>query len=124
MHLHLILFDADFYNERLKHTLRDMRQYIGRMLADFCEQRMPKTFGHTIRNPKRTDRARQFWQQSKHPVAIWPARFWQTKISYLHDNPWRKGLVTDITAWRFSSAGYWLSDPPGETDVILSQVAW
>ena len=37
-HVHLIVFDADFDNERLKQTLRDMRQYTGRMLADVCER--------------------------------------------------------------------------------------
>lgn len=43
-------------------------------------------------------------------------------LYYLHDNPRRKGLVREGTAWRFSSAGYWLSD--GETDVELTGVAW
>ena len=123
-HVHLIVFDADFDNERLKQTLRDMRQYTGRMLADVCEKRLPAAFGQTIRQTQRTDRARQFWQQSKHPVAIWSAGFWQTKVTYLHDNPRRKGLVTDVVAWRFSSAGYWLGEPPGETDVVLSAVVW
>ncbi len=123
-HIHLILFDADFDNERLKHTLRDLRKYTGRMLADFCQRSMPDAFAKVIGQPKRKDRKRQFWQQSKHPVAIWSVGFWQTKVQYLHDNPRRKGLVTDVTAWRFSSAGYWLGDPPEETDVVLSQVFW
>ncbi|MBP6473488.1 MAG: hypothetical protein KBE23_11390 [Chloroflexi bacterium] len=123
-HLHLIVFDADFDNERLRGTLRDMRQYTGRMLADYCEKKMPDAFADVIRNPQRRDRARQFWQQSKHPVAIWSADFWRTKVTYVHDNPRRKGLVTDVTAWRFSSAGYWLGEPPGETDVVLSEVIW
>lgn len=123
-HVHLILFDAHFDNERLRQTVGNMRKHTGRMLADFCEKGMPESFGHTIRNSKRTDRARQFWQQSKHPVAIWSAGFWQTKMTYLHDNPRRKGLVIDVTAWRFSSAAYWLGDLQEETDVVLSEVVW
>lgn len=41
-------------------------------------------------------------------------------MDYIHDNPVRKGLVWEATAWRFSSAAYWLLDPPGESDVILT----
>lgn len=61
-HAHLILFDADFDVSRLRRTLRDMRQFTGRKLADYCDQRMPDLFGDVMRRPGRTDRARQFWQ--------------------------------------------------------------
>ena len=123
-HVHLIVFDQDFDNERLRRTLRDMRQFTGRQLADFCQQRMPDAFKQVINNPRRTDRARQFWQQSRHPVAIWTEPFWQSKVNYLHDNPRRKGLVLEATTWRFSSAAYWLLDAPGETDVKLTGIEW
>ncbi|HRQ39112.1 MAG TPA: hypothetical protein PLD25_14475 [Chloroflexota bacterium] len=49
---------------------------------------------------------------------------WQTEVWYLHDNPVRKGLEWEATAWLFSSAAYWLLVPPGETDVILMEVVW
>ena len=123
-HVHLILFDQDFDNERLRRTLRELRRFTGRQLADFCQQRMPDVFKQVINNPQRTDRARQFWQQSRHPVAIWTESFWRSKVNYLHDNPRRKGLVVEAAAWRFSSAAYWLLDPPGETDVKLTGIEW
>jgi hypothetical protein len=66
----------------------------------------------------------QFWQQSKHPVAIWSESFWRTKVDCLHDNPSRKGLVHEAADWRFSSAAYWLSDQVEETDVVLTEVTW
>jgi len=37
-HVHLILFDKDFDNNRLRRTLRDMRQYTGRQLAEYCDK--------------------------------------------------------------------------------------
>ncbi len=86
-HLHLILFDADFNNERLRKTVNAMRQFTGRQLSNHCHQKMPAVFGQIISSPRRQDRANQFWQQSKHPVAIWSEPFWQTKVDYLHDNP-------------------------------------
>ncbi len=123
-HMHLIAFDADFDNERLKQTLADVRKYTGQRLADYCEQKMPATFGQALRNTPRTDRTRQFWQQGRYPEAIQTRPFWQTKFDYLHDNPRRKGLVREATHWRFSSAGYWLAEPPGESDVVLTAVEW
>ncbi len=123
-HLHLIVSDADFNVQRLRQTLTDMRKYTGRRLADYCEQKMPAAFGQVLRGTRRTDRARQFWQQSRHPEAIWAHSFWRTKVDYLHDNPRRKGLVWDVTHWRFSSAAYWLLDPPGESEVVLTAVTW
>ncbi len=123
-HAHLILFDADYNVARLRKTVNDMRQFTGRRLADYCEQRMPDVYRDVIDHSRRVDRMRQFWQPSRHPIGILTAAFWQTKIAYIHDNPRRKGLVREGVAWRFSSAGYWLSDPPGESDVILTGIEW
>lgn len=103
-HAHLVVFDADYDNQRLQNSISAMRQYTGRQLADYCEQKMPKVYGQLVNNPRRSDRKRQFWQVSRHPVAIWTEGFWRTKVNYLHDNPRRKGLVHEATAWRFSSA--------------------
>jgi REP element-mobilizing transposase RayT len=123
-HMHMIVFDAEFNHQRLHQTLVDMRKFTGRRLADHCEQKMPAAFGAVLQKTRRTDRKRQFWQPSRHPEAIWSLEFWRTKVDYLHDNPRRKGLVWDATHWRFSSAGFWLLDPPGESDVVLTAVEW
>jgi len=123
-HVHLIVVDADFDVPRLQQTLTDLRKYTGRLLANYCDRHMPAAAGAVLCQTPRTDRARQFWQQSRHPEAILSPGFWKTKIDYLHDNPCRKGLVRDATYWRFSSAAYWLEDPPGESDVILTAVEW
>lgn len=123
-HMHLLVSDVDFNAQRLRQTLTDMRKYTGRQLADYCEHKMPAAFGQALRGTRRADRARQFWQQSRHPEMIWSHEFWRTKVDYLHNNPGRKGLVRDATHWRFSSAAYWLLDPPGESDVVLTAVEW
>jgi len=123
-HLHLIVFDADFNVARLRQTIMDMRKYTGRRLADLVTHYLPREFGQVLRETKRTDRGRQFWQQSRHAEAIKSLSFWQTKWNYVHDNPCRKGLVVDATHWRFSSAAYWLLDPPGKCDVVLTGIEW
>ena len=123
-HLHLILFDDGFDNQRLQPTIADMRKYTGRRLADFCDHSMPPVFGQLMRSGRRADRHRHFWQPTRHPVAIHSQSLWRTKFDYVHDNPRRKGLVLDATSWRFSSAAFWLLDPPGESDVPLTGVQW
>jgi REP element-mobilizing transposase RayT len=123
-HAHLVVFDADYDNQRLQNSISAIRQYTGRQLAGYCEQKMPKVYGQLVNNPRRSDRERQFWQASRHPVAIWTEGFWRTKVNYLHDNPRRKGSVHEVTGWRFSSAAYWLQEPPGESDVVLTGVQW
>jgi len=122
--IHLMLFDAAFDAARLRRTVRDMRQFTGLMLVNCCDQHMPDVFREAMRGTGRMDRSRQFWQQSKHPEAIWTQKFWQSKFDYIHDNPRRKGMVHEGVAWRFSSAAYWLLQPPGESDVGLTGIEW
>ena len=123
-HCHLILFDKDFNQERLRARVAAMRQFAGRQLIEFSEKKMPSVFTQLMHAPNRIDRSRQFWQQSKHPVAIWTPSFWQTKSNYLHQNPVRKGLVREAADWRFSSAGHWLTAQAGKCDVKLSSIEW
>ena len=123
-HMHMIVFDAEFNTVRLQDTLVAMRKYTGQRLSNLVDQTMPRAFAETLRASIRTDRSRQFWQQSRHPEVITTQGFWHTKQDYLHDNPKRKGLVLDPTAWRFSSAAYWLLDKPGYSDVILTTIEW
>jgi len=75
-HVHIILFDAEFDVQRLQRTVTDMRKFIGLRLANYCEQNLPPAFARTLHDTSRVDRARQFWQQSKHPEAIYARPFW------------------------------------------------
>jgi putative transposase len=52
--------------------------------------------------------------------SIWMRRFddlviayekqFNIKLKYMHENPLRKGLVTEVTDWKWSSAKFWHSD--------------
>ncbi len=52
-HAHLIVFDADFDNERLNQTITAMRQYTGRQLSNYCHEKMPAVYGQVIGSPRR-----------------------------------------------------------------------
>ena len=109
-HTHAILFDRDFDNERLKHTLDDLRKFTGRLLLDYADANLPNPFGQTFRENAKEDRQRKFWQSTQHPEGIFTEKFYRQKFNYIHLNPVRKGLVRSAVDWRFSSAGYWLRD--------------
>jgi len=109
-HMHAILFDKDFDNERLKHTLDDLRKFTGRQLLDYADANLPNAFGQTFRENAKEDRQRKFWQSTQHPEGIFTEKFYRQKFNYIHLNPVRKGLVRSAVDWRFSSAGYWLGD--------------
>ena len=123
-HLHLIVFDHEMDAHRLQSTLSAFRRHTSRRLIAHCRTGLPAAFNAALSQTRRSDRKAQFWQQDRHPEAIWTRDFWHQKAAYIHDNPRRKGLVRDATAWRFSSAAHWLLDPPGPSDVILSAVPW
>jgi putative transposase len=132
-HLHAILFDKDFDNERLKHTIDDLRKFTGRKMLDYADANLPAAFGQTFRENAGADRERKFWQPSKHAEGIFSEKFYHQKLNYIHLNPVRKGLVRAAQDWRFSSASYWLEvgrwsgdQRPTETanDVELSAIGW
>jgi putative transposase len=113
-HMHAIVFDKDFDNERLKHTLHDLRKFTGRQLLDYADANLPNPFGQTFRENAKEDRQRKFWQSTQHPEGIFTERFYRQKFNYIHLNPVRKGLVRSAVDWRFSSAGYWLDTAAGQ----------
>jgi putative transposase len=123
-HLHAIVFDREWNNERLQQTLTDFRKFTGRSLCDFFETRMPRCFAETFRSASTEDRDRRFWQPSRHPEAIESEKFWRQKLDYTHENPCRKGLVRRAAEWRYSSAAYYITDGQVALDVPLSAIDW
>jgi putative transposase len=133
-HMHAIIFDKNFDNERLKHTLNDLRKFTGRQLLDYTDTNLPEAFGRTFREHAKGDRERKFWQSTIHAEGIYSEKFHLQKFNYIHLNPVRKGLVSTVEDWRFSSARYWLNNSVGagqETstnestnDVELSAIGW
>jgi REP element-mobilizing transposase RayT len=123
-HMHAIVFDRDFDARRLQQTLTDSRKYTGRTLCDFFETHQPSSFAAAFRALSTEDRERRFWQPSRHPEAIETELFWRQKLDYLHENPYRKGLVRRAADWRFSSAAFYVSDGGADCDVPISTIDW
>ena len=119
-HLHAIVFDAAWDAKRLERTLIDMRKFTGRNLVDYVRNHGPPCFQAVLKDAAGEDRQHRCWQPTRHPEAITTEPFWRQKLDYLHLNPCRKGLVRRAVEWRFSSAGYYVSDGKDACDVVLS----
>ena len=59
-HIHAILFDKEFDNQRLAKSLAEFRKFTGRSLCDFCDKSMPSCFRKVIRECSVSDRERRF----------------------------------------------------------------
>jgi len=56
----------------------------------------------------------QVWQPSFRDFTIYTKELLLEKIAYIHDNPIRKGLVSEASGYRFSSA-----NPIYQTDLEI-----
>jgi putative transposase len=44
------------------------------------------------------------WQEGSHPKVIETEEVLRQKLEYIHQNPVKRGYVSDPTHWRYSSA--------------------
>ncbi len=117
-HMHMIVFDKNFENQRLRRTLSDFRKFTGRKLADYFDQNSSDYMGQAIRRTVLKDRERQIWQPGWHAEGLLSEHFWEQKMNYIHDNPVRKGYVRLPENWRYSSAGFWLNGEESAVQVM------
>ena len=116
-HIHLIVSDANYENERLGKTLTDFRKFTGNRLANYIDANLSETLSQTIRAKQLNDRIRQLWQPGWHAEAMSTERFLAQKVNYIHENPIRKGLVKLPEHWQQSSAGFWINGEAGEIPI-------
>jgi len=72
----------------------DSRSWIVNLLANFKLNR-------------KRDQIHQFWSENNHPELIQGVKMFNQKIDYIHQNPVRRGLVSNPEAWNYSSAGWY-----------------
>jgi REP element-mobilizing transposase RayT len=46
----------------------------------------------------------QLWQQNNHPIEVYSNWVVEQKVNYIHNNPVKKGYVTNPEEWKYSSA--------------------
>ena len=108
-HLHLIAS-----GENLNHDLSRFKSYTARKCIDLYKNQnnefILKQLGF-FKQPHRSDRKYQFWQEGNQPKRIHNDRMMQQKVDYIHMNPVRRGYVDLPEQWRYSSARTYADEP-------------
>lgn len=102
-HIHLLVNGKG----NLSDIMRDFKTYtsvqISTLLKDKGYQHLLNTFQQAAMDSKKSDRFK-IWQEEFHPIAIYSEKFYNQKLNYIHQNPVKKGYVTEPKHWYYSSA--------------------
>jgi putative transposase len=101
-HVHFIASAEDLAKE-----VGDFKSYTARRIIGYFEERHVRTLldgleFHKVRH--KSDRQFQLWQEGSHPKVIETEAMLRQKLEYIHQNPVKRGYVSDPTHWRYSSA--------------------
>jgi len=108
-HIHLIAEAPE-----LNRTLQSFKRHTARELIQHCERTkkawLLNQFAYFKKAHKRASK-HQVWQEGIYPKLIRSDAMLTQKITYIHDNPVRRGWVDAPEHWRYSSArNYILGD--------------
>ena len=75
-----------------------------------------------IRDWLKSKGRRELWQDGKHSLHVSSQEWLTEKITYIHDNPVRAGLVSSAAEYKWSSYGAYVPDsghvPPVKVEVV------
>jgi putative transposase len=111
-HAHYILSTDE--GKSLPGIMRDFNTHSSREITRLLEAdsrlQLLKVFADAARQDQRGNKYK-VWQEGYHPIALGTPDFTAQKLTYLHNNPVRKGYVDLPEQWRYSSArNYVLGD--------------
>ena len=103
-HIHTILSAT---NGNLSDILRDLKRFTSHKISDMLtETSNTKLLNYFATTAERVGKGNDYkiWQSGSHPEMIISQDFFTQKLSYIHNNPVRKGFVEQPEHWLFSSA--------------------
>ncbi|MHB9036485.1 MAG: REP-associated tyrosine transposase [Armatimonadota bacterium] len=115
-HIHLIVSTEN----DLSAILRDFKRFTAKQLVDTYAGNPSPPFENIFQYCGRDNRPpteHKVWQEGNHPEMIKSREFFLQKAEYIHDNPFRKGLVTEPEAWTYSSVRYFIGTGDGPLSV-------
>jgi putative transposase len=117
-HLHWIAAGED-----LAKCAQYFKSYTARQIIDTLHQSGFETLLEELKFFKLRHKEKQhfqFWQEGNHPIEIQNPNIMRQKLDYIHQNPVRRGYVSDPTHWRYSSAANYT----GLDGVIEVEMNW
>ena len=119
-HIHILLRSGI---GKLSDTIRDFKSHTAKqiLLAIEMEQEsrrdwMLNLFEFAAKQHKRNEKY-QVWTHENHAEIIYSDKFLFQKMSYIHNNPVRAGIVENPEDYLYSSARY-LADKPCLLDIV------
>lgn len=117
-HIHLIISAAPGYE--IGYIMRDFKKFTSKKILAAIENNpqesrkkwMLNMFGYAGAN-NNSNETYQFWQQDYHPIALDTPEKTRQRLSYLHENPVRAGIVWKAEEYKYSSAIDYYLDKPG-----------
>lgn len=111
-HLHLIC--AGTLNHPLSDTIRDFKQFTAKKIIEALRDEKRNEILSNFREAANEDsrgNEHKIMIEGNHPILVEDEYMFRNKLSYMHDNPVRKGFVSQAEHWLYSSArNYYFND--------------
>src|SRR5205085_7370025 len=104
----------------LSAVVKNFKSYTARCVIDLLERRSANVLLKQLRFHKEANKVDcdyQLWQEGNQPKQVDSDEIMWQKIEYTHNNPVKRGYVSDPIHWRYSSAANYARQP-GLIDVI------
>ena len=123
-HLHMVVHTEGY---ELSNVLRDFKKFTANQILKSI-QTEPESRREWLLNllkwyaQQNSDNTHyQFWQQDNHPIALWTLEVIWQKLTYIHLNPVRAGIVAEPQHYVYSSAGDYYVNRKGLLDIELME---
>ena len=121
-HLHLIVYTEGY---ALSDVLRDFKKFTATQILKSIETE-PESRREWLlymfmfyAKHNSDNRHYQFWQQDNHPILLWTLPVIWQKLTYIHQNPVRAGIVSESTHYVYSSARDYFENTGGLLKIDL-----
>lgn len=110
-------FHAVLSSPKLSAVLRDIKSFTAKLLIEQVGAEGREWLLNQLRHYRAAHKPNEYqvWQEGSHPQALPGDEIMLQKLEYLHANPVKRGLVSSVKHWRYSSAHEWL---PGAMPVL------
>ena len=117
-HMHWIAASENLPRD-VKHFKSCTAKELVRLLKEYRAYTLLKQLAFFKKRAK-VDREYQVWQEGAHPEEIQSWDMLRQKLTYIHENPVKRGYVSVPSHWRYSSAG----DYEGQEGIIEIYKDW
>ncbi len=118
-HIHLLAIPLE-PDPDIGASLHAIKRPFSREIHGIVEPHNSKLLAILIVRDRPGHRSFRLWQEGLgYDRNLWTAKAIWAAIDYIHENPVRRGLCQRAEQWKWSSARWYLGDPPRQQDPDL-----